>query len=1058
MLIQLPPPLPPNPALATEKNLAITNNDPAIPKGVTPTNSELELHLDVVMDIGRYSTNLGHLGLPETASPLPMPLRVGVEERLGKQKEREKEKIQEYYLSSSSSVSTGSPSSPFERYGMETETDLSSPDTPYPGGILDVINTHPLVRKRSSFFGWEFAWDQEALERADDTEKLRGSGSTGPSPVRWKSGAKFKHTSNPSTPHHKKIQPLQRFMDLGGDQEPSLSRPHSLSSVGGGKIKRGMSWSSVCGAVGVKGKSTLGLGIGMKPLRLTRSFGGSSHNGGGGHGSGTGNAREIGHRTIFSGDVGPMCGLSLKRKATALMCRQKRSVSGPEVSAVSSRQGDATKITIAPKKKTKPGHSTTTLGDGISPSVESEIGERNSNIDNHSMRNLDSDEELDADEDADVQKTPTVKSRTTTRSYSHSPQSYRYSPLNQQTATSESHCGSINESCISITTTTTATNSPQKVSPSLTRRGLSLKRSFKMGSTVGRTLGPGLTLSSAGLNAASASRPCASKSIRRCESEGFGFREEAEKCHKREEKEKREKKGSMNLGDDDGKEDDEDVDVKIDMRSVRLVSASCVSATPASVCVGVDFDFDVGGGLASKSSGSDGPVKYRTIPKSSMLHSRPSLPIMNTTTAASVTVCSTVTDQHQDQHDEQNPVLLTATSCGYDEHAWKPHHSSVDLFRSETSDSRINGDISPEQIMSRGKDNDRLSSLPILPPLPPLLLSPPLPSSTQSQSLPLTPTKSRSSILSKTSISSFKKQSAPPALPPVPRSLDWPHSMSTKNAAAVSMVSLTHSRSHSGSQSVAESGQGQGKTNSKSLLQTPRPSMRLSAMNMGTMRSAFAGVGAKVSARMSVNNATTRGGVSAGTGNAAASSLDVSMGVDDGDFMDLRDPFAPPPPSKLVSVFRTGDHIGGGGGDFWVSERAMSSLGGGDTAGYDDEDSVEVGITRRMGNMSGGKRRMNMNAWGRLPIPSTLPVLGSAPGTSSASVSSLVAARKKAHSHHGERKKHKEKRARLGELDSSELNVPCSGYNACEEDADFDIEEALLAQRLLRRLDSVEWD
>jgi hypothetical protein len=58
----------------------------------------------------------------------------------------------------------------------------------------------------------------------------------------------------------------------------------------------------------------------------------------------------------------------------------------------------------------------------------------------------------------------------------------------------------------------------------------------------------------------------------------------------------------------------------------------------------------------------------------------------------------------------------------YDKHAWKSH-SSVDLFRrSETSDSRINGDISPEQIISRGKDNDRLSSLPILPPLPPLLL------------------------------------------------------------------------------------------------------------------------------------------------------------------------------------------------------------------------------------------------------------------------------------------------------------------------------------------------
>ena len=106
-----------------------------------------------------------------------------------------------------------------------------------------------------------------------------------------------------------------------------------------------------------------------------------------------------------------------------------------------------------------------------------------------------------------------------------------------------------------------------------------------------------------------------------------------------------------------------------------------------------------------------------------------------------------------------------------------------------------------------------------------------------------------------------------------------------------------------------------------------------------------------------------------------------------------------------------------------------------------------------------------MNAWGRLPIPSTLP--GSAPATSSTSVASLVASRKKVHSQHGERRKQKEKRARkiaappgnvvLVETNSS-LHGYSAPYSAGEEDVDFDVEEALLSQRLLRRLDSVEWD
>lgn len=916
MLIQLaPPPLPKarhSRANAIEKNLE-TNPD--------------SLELDVVVDIASYSMTLGRLGGPSStprsakkdsvdvglrlvsspactpvpaALPIPLPLRVSVEEgsTFSTLEKRKKEKIQEYYLSSSSSPSTASPSSPssqFERCG--TETDPSSPDTPYPNVARnDDANTNIVgstqVRKRSSFFGWEFAWDQEALERADDAGKLRSTVGSGGSPVRWKS-----------------------------DLNPSSSE----------------------------------------------------------------------------------------------------------------------KILI---------------------------------VDQASFTDLD--EDVDADEDAGLQKTPTMKSRTTTRSYSHSPQSHHHSTCsspNQQRheAATSIHCSSINKSCI---TTSTTMNSPQKLSPSLTRRGLSLKRSFQMGSTVGRTLGPGLTLSSAELRFGSDSNsgplPTSNppdKSIRRCESEGFGFRGEEEKRESEEKGKKAEKFG---------KEDDEDVDVEteieIEMRSLgaaRPVPASYARATATATILtpatGTDIGVDSGGGckFASRSGGGN-PVKYTAMSKTK-LHSRPSLPTMNTTTTvSSPPACSTITEQYQQQQHGRNSVFSTA--------ARKPH-PFIDWFRSlETSTSRGDADVEQEMEIirrsGRGSGNERLSSLPLLPPLPPLLL-PSLTPPSQSQSLPPTPTKSQSTLLGKPSTSSFKKRSVPPAMPPLPRSSEWAHSMLTTNGvsgAAISVVSLAHSRTRSVSRTSSQL---------PSRPTTPKPSTRLSAMNMGSVRNAFAGVGAKVSARMSINSASTRSSAGATASNTVASSVGMGMDDIDGDFMDLRDPFASPPPFKLVSVFRGGDHTGGGGGggsDFWVSERAMSSLGGGaGVANYDDDDSVEVGITRRISSISGGKRRVNMNAWGRLPIPSTLPLPGTAPETSNGGVSSEIANRKKAHSHHGERRKHKkEKRARKAAVTAAgvlvETNPSLHGYSApCsagEEDADFGVEEALLSQRLLRRLDSVsfEWD
>ena len=1085
----------PLPKPRRKRALSMEKHDEMNPKGATGSDlEELELELDVVMDIGHHSMALGpgpatssskkratvvqdsiDSGLKLVPSPactpvlaaLPvlLPLRVSVEEESrygrGGASALEKEKIQEYYLCSSSSTSTGSPSSPFspfERCG--TETDPSSPDTPYPNfprhpntnvGKLDdtcsdAILTNPNavhkpVRKRSSFFGWEFAWDQEALERADDAGKLK-SAAAGASPIRWKSDA-----AKPFVDHEETSMDLGRNRDSFGPS-PSLSRPHSLSSemdVGG----RRKSWKSNVGGVGeekVKRKNTF---IGMKSLRLSKSFGGTSNSGGGG---GRGSGAGMGHRTILSGETGPMCGLSLKRRATALVGGQRSLTSLPAVSSRAMGQGqvdeDAARTTIrmiaavAPKrlrKKTKPAP-----GDGVagaSPSAEFEMDERGGNTDNHSIRfinggsqKLHSENNELGEVDTDLRKTPTMD---TTRSYPRSPQFYRYSSPSQQhheVASSESHCSSITESCVttSTATNTTITNSPQKLSPSLTRRGLSLKRSFKMGSTVGRTLGPGLTLSNAGLSSGSGPLPTSTsayKSIRRCESEGSGFREEEEKKEKENfDVEKVEK------------------EYKVETRS--LVSAKPVSAR-ATAATGTDVGVVIGGGGSASRSG--GPVEHTTMPRS-MFHSRPSLPIMKTTTttAVSASICLTINEQHH-QKDGHDPVFSISRETHPVADAFQPLETPTgrsDVVSVEREIQIISGS-------SRANDNNRLSSL--LRPLQPLL--PPMTPPPQSQSLPPTPTKARSTLLNKPSKSSFKKQSAPPTLPPSLESLEralLPHSL---GGAAASMVSLAHSRSHSGSRPASQP---------PSRPTTPRPIMRLSPMNMGIVRSAFAGMGAKVSARMSINSASTRSSAGAAGGNAAASKMGMGMDDIDGDFMDLRDPFASPPPSKLGSVFRGGDHTGGGVGDFWGSERAMSSLGGGSgagAAGYDDDDSVEVGITRRISTTSGGKRRVNMNAWGRLPIPSTLP--GSAPATSSTSVASLVASRKKVHSQHGERRKQKEKRARkiaappgnvvLVETNSS-LHGYSAPYSAGEEDVDFDVEEALLSQRLLRRLDSVEWD
>ena len=68
----------------------------------------------------------------------------------------------------------------------------------------------------------------------------------------------------------------------------------------------------------------------------------------------------------------------------------------------------------------------------------------------------------------------------------------------------------------------------------------------------------------------------------------------------------------------------------------------------------------------------------------------------------------------------------------------------------------------------------------------------------------------------------------------------------------------------------------------------PKPSMRLSAMKMGTVGNVFAEVGAKVLARMSISSASTRSSAAGATASkTVASSVGIEVDDIDGDFMDL---------------------------------------------------------------------------------------------------------------------------------------------------------------------------
>lgn len=229
-------------------------------------------------------------------------------------------------------------------------------------------------------------------------------------------------------------------------------------------------------------------------------------------------------------------------------------------------------------------------------------------------------------------------------------------------------------------------------------------------------------------------------------------------------------------------------------------------------------------------------------------------------------------------------------------------------------------------------------------------------------------------------------------------------------------------------------------------------------MTMSTVRNTFAGIGARMSSatsRMSVNS--TVSGFKAGNGNAFG-----EMVMDDtyGDFMDLRDPFASPPPTSTVAIVPPLPSVA-------ASQRKKKSRSKvGVILGNEVLDAIDSGYGAGMGQVDDATRK-KINAWGKLPVPvrsfSPVPSAGSGNAPSGSKRHSFIisgrivgkpssaASHSRKHHHHK-----KERRTRKTTLPSMAGALAASKPGA--EDADFGLEEALLSQRLLNRLVSDGWE
>ncbi|KAF9050226.1 hypothetical protein BJ165DRAFT_1401992 [Panaeolus papilionaceus] len=305
-------------------------------------------------------------------------------------------------------------------------------------------------------------------------------------------------------------------------------------------------------------------------------------------------------------------------------------------------------------------------------------------------------------------------------------------------------------------------------------------------------------------------------------------------------------------------------------------------------------------------------------------------------------------------------------------------------------------------------------------------------------------------------------------------------------------------------------------------------SLRFSAaMTMGSVKNAFAGVGAKMTGAMGRSSSRVGSSLSHhsttydrdveassayGFGNyppsrnssarTTQSSIFGSMTIEDtddeGDFMDLRDPFACPVGNVTVGgTVRVASMIRETGEGFV----AVVDSGAGGLRKSTDGMKVDGGLVTK-------RPARRMSAWGKLPMPMPLPIPPALPtsvSTGSASSSSTATSVKAAGASSpralGRRptmtektRVRKQRRAKKvvivrgasaamaasvadagvakglpASQRSTTSSSSCSSlaYSARNgvgvtrlgaEDADFDFEEALLAQRLLRRLDSHGWD
>jgi len=220
---------------------------------------------------------------------------------------------------------------------------------------------------------------------------------------------------------------------------------------------------------------------------------------------------------------------------------------------------------------------------------------------------------------------------------------------------------------------------------------------------------------------------------------------------------------------------------------------------------------------------------------------------------------------------------------------------------------------------------------------------------------------------------------------------------------------------------------------------TPSTPRGQSTIRLSAVRNAFAGVGARMSSRTSVNSNAP----SPMRGDLGSRLSDMVMETNDGDFMDLRDPFASPPAAATLVT------------------PTKKTLKNGAKAKEGDNFLV-IGPN----DVEGGDGRRRMSAWGKLPMP-TRPFSPAAnPGASTVGAkrntnSSNRSGRSGAKVAAGHRKQKKEKRARKTTLPSMASALSAMKGVALrigEEDADFGIEEALLSQRLLKRLDADGWE